>query len=96
MTREKRFEDMENAELKEAILDLYDEAYSVQEIVEMMRGVHYANGKPKVTEYFVKRVITNYGLGLDEKIPAYYSTDKFFMKQWLLACNQVMASGKVK
>lgn len=96
MTFSKPFCEMDHNEIIDAILDLYDEAYSVPEIKEMMKDVKDHKGRQKVTTYFVKRVITNYGLGLDERVTEYYVKQRQFKKQWVMACVQVMASGKVK
>ena len=88
---------MEKDEVREGILDMWDEGYSIQEIVEHYSYIKVASGKRKgknkVTPEYAASVIENYGTGIDYPLTKTYIRKR--SAEWKMVCHNILMSGKV-
>lgn len=84
-------------ELRDKILDMWDDGDSIQDIVEHFSHIKVESGKRKgknkVTPEFVAHVLENFGDGIDYPITKTYIKKR--SAEWKMVCHNILMSGKV-
>ncbi len=86
----KQFTDLDD--LREAILDMWEDGDSVQDIVEFFSDIKVESGKRKgknkVTPEYVAHVVDNFGEGIDYPLTKTYIKRK--STEWRMVCHNIL------